>query len=101
MTDANFDEIMDRALRLSPVEQARLLERLAASMRAVLDVSTDAESGDYWDEGELAELLRIEPLPPAEVAAQGLLGTWADLGIQDGPEWVNAQKRRRKERSKW
>jgi hypothetical protein len=50
---------------------------------------------------EIAELMRIEPLSPAEIAAEGLLGTWADLNISDGAEWVNEQKRKRKERRKW
>ena len=50
---------------------------------------------------EPEELLRSEPMTGAEIIAAGLTGTWADLGIEDGAEWVNEQKRKRRERNKW
>lgn len=101
MSDIEFEEVVEKALQLSPAEQARLMERLAASMRAVLDADTPQEDEAPWTPEELAELMKIEPLPPAEVIARGLLGTWSDLGITDGAEWVNEQKRKRRERKKF
>lgn len=102
MSDIEFDEVMEKALRLSPAEQARLMERLAVSVRAVLDTDTMTETLEAtWTPEDIAELMKVEPLPPAEVVALGLLGTWADLGITDGAEWVNEQKRKRRERKKF
>ncbi len=102
MSDIEFDEVMEKALRLSPEEQARLMERLAVSVRAVLDKDTAPEAPEAtWTPEEVAELMKVEPLPPAEVVALGLLGTWADLGITDGADWVNEQKRKRRARKKF
>lgn len=75
-----------------------MIEELAASFRGEFDVSTAGEDAPFTPE-EIAELMQVEPLAPADVAAEGLLGTWA--GVADGAEWVNEQKRKRKERRKW
>lgn len=99
MTDASFEEIVTQALRLSPSEQALLMEQLAASLHRNLSPPEAPEITQQWTDEELAELLRPEPLPPAEVIARGLTGTWADVG--DGAEWVNEQKRKRKAQRQW
>ncbi len=55
-----------------------------------------------WMEDELEELLRPEPpMTGAEIVAAGLTGGWEHLGIEDSVEWLNEQKRRRKEQRKW
>lgn len=106
MSDIQFAQVLEQALQLTPDEQARLVDELRNSSRqleessAVREASTASEV-EAWDEAELAELLTHDPLPPAEVIALGLLGTWADMGITDGAEWVNEQKRKRQERLKW
>ena len=91
-----FEEILTEALELSPLERITLIERLAASFAA-----TVRDQSQPLSEPELAELMRVEPLSPEEIAAQGLLGTWADQGVEDGAEWVNERKRQRQERRKW
>jgi hypothetical protein len=90
MVSTQFDDILTQALQLPPDERIALIERLAASFRNARPAATPDES---FSEEELAELLHVEPLPPAEIVAAGLLGTWADLGIEDGAAWVNEQKR--------
>jgi beta-lactamase class D len=99
MADLPFDEIVELALQLSPGEQARLMERLAASVREVLDESGEKVTDDepLTDE-EIAEMLKVEPMTGTEIVAAGLTGGWADMGITDGAEWVNEQKRKRKEK---
>lgn len=52
---------------------------------------------ETWDQDELAELLRIEPLSGAEIIAAGLAGGWEDKGITDSSTWVEEQRRKRRE----
>ena len=54
-----------------------------------------------WTDEELDELLRSEPLPGSEIVARGLTGGWEDLEIEDSQAWVDAMRRRRKERRLW
>jgi hypothetical protein len=91
-----FEEILTEALQLSPIERITMIERLAASFTA-----TVRDESQPLSEQEFEELMHVEPLSPEEIAAQGLLGTWADQGIEDGAEWVNEQKRKHKEQRKW
>lgn len=100
MSDLEFEDVLSHALQLSPAEQARLVEHLAASMRAALDRNHVPESFEAsWTAEEVIELMKIEPLTGAEIIAAGLTGGWEDMGITDGAEWVNEQKRKR--RAKW
>ena len=50
---------------------------------------------------EVGAALTIEPLTGAEIVAMGLLGGWAEEGITDGQEWVEARRRERRERRQW
>lgn len=103
MSDLPFEEIVTLALQLSPVEQARLMERLAAAMQDALarDQETDEDVEPLWTDEQLAEMMKPEPMTGAEIVASGILGGWKDKGITDGAEWVNEQKRKRKERRRW
>lgn len=94
-----FQEALTLALQLSPSERLAMIEELAASFGDEAFAS-DEDDAPFTPE-EIAELMRVEPLPPAEVVAQGLLGTWADKNIEDGAAWVNEQKRKRRERRQW
>jgi hypothetical protein len=99
-----FHRALSEALKLSPFERMAMIEELAASFKDELATSSELPSEEDrppFTAEELAELTKVEPLPPAEVVALGLLGTWADMGIEDGAEWVNQQKQKRRERRKW
>jgi hypothetical protein len=97
LKSAEFQEVLSLALELSPSERIAMIEELAASFRQDPEPADEAPLTPE----EITAMMRVEPLPPAQVVAQGLLGTWAHLGITDGAEWVNAQKRKRKARRKW
>jgi hypothetical protein len=99
MTDATLEEIVAQALRLSPAEQALLLEQLAAALHQTLTVSSVHDETDDWTDEEWAEMFKPKPLPPSEVIARGLTGTWSN--IADGAEWVNEQKRKREIQRQW
>ncbi|GIK67606.1 MAG: hypothetical protein HND43_10635 [Armatimonadetes bacterium] len=90
-----FLTALEMGLQLSPRERMAMIEELAASFRdeSAWEVVTSDEPP--MDDEEIAALMQIEPLPPAEVIALGLLGAWADMEIEDGAEWVNGQKRRK------
>jgi hypothetical protein len=101
MSDKPFDDVVALALQLSPVEQARLMERLALAMREALTASDAAETETPWTDAEIAAMMTLKPLTGAEIVAAGLTGGWEDINITDGAEWVNAQKRKRQERRRW
>jgi hypothetical protein len=106
MSDVQFAQVLEQALQLTPDEQARLVEQLRNSASQLEDSTfsiPNDPADEPWKPGEIEEMLKADPHPPAEVAARGLLGKWADHGITDGAEWVNEQKRKRQERlnAKW
>ena len=100
MSDVILNDVITLALQLSPAEQAQLLARLAQEVRDTL-MQTEPEKDSTWSDAEIAEMLTIEPLTGAEIIAAGLTGGWADMGITDSAEWVNEQKRKRRERHRW
>lgn len=97
-----YDSVLEQALQLPPAQRLELLEDLAASLEDVfLSSAATIEDITELSPEEIADLMKVEPLSPAEIVEQGLLGTWADLNIKDGAEWVNEQKLQRKKRRKW
>lgn len=107
MTQAVFEEVLDAALTLNPGDKARLLERIASSLVSEIGAAQQSsapapvdDEAPYTEE-ELAELLRPDPKTGAEIVEMGILGGWADMGITDGAEWVNEQKRKRQEKNRW
>ncbi|MEZ4670168.1 MAG: hypothetical protein R3E39_19860 [Anaerolineae bacterium] len=50
---------------------------------------------------EIAELMRPEPKTGAEIVALGHTGGWEHKGITDGVEWIEAQRRKRREQRGW
>lgn len=78
-------------------------DTLAFKRRAVVENGERAEDVPFT-EAELDEMLKPRtPLSGAEIAAKIVAegAAWADLGIEDGAEWVNEQKRKRQESRKW
>jgi hypothetical protein len=79
----------------------------------LIDIPNDLPPGDVdvtleipnldeqFTEEEIRELLTFTPTSGAEVVAAGLVGGWEDKGITDPVEWVEAQRRKQKERRKW
>jgi hypothetical protein len=37
----------------------------------------------------------------AEIVAAGLTGGWSDIGVKDGQQWVDEQRKKRKDRRAW
>jgi hypothetical protein len=102
MMSTEYEELISQALQLSPVERLAMLEELAISLKQELSPTANLpEANEGFSAEEIAELTRIDPAFPSEIAAQGLLGTWADLGISSGENWVNEAKQKRKERRQW
>lgn len=95
MADVQFDDVVELALQLSPAERARLVERLTAEMQTVLTDEEPLNEQPFTD-AEVAEMFKIQPMTGAEIVAAGLLGGWSHLDIADGAEWVNEQKRKRR-----
>jgi len=96
-----FQETLTRALELSPAERMAMIAELAASFEGEFFAESPSSDDQPFTSSEIAELMHVEPLPPAEVMAQGLLGTWASKNIQDGAAWVHERKTKRRERHKW
>lgn len=56
------------------------------------------ESIPEWPPEALEQALKTEPLTGAEIIKAGLIGGWEEKGIADGAEWVEEQRRKRRER---
>jgi hypothetical protein len=63
-------------------------------------VDTAANEQSFTPE-EIAELLVFTPSSGAQAIADGLTGTWEDLDIDDPVTWVEAVRRKQKERNQW
>lgn len=94
MADMPFEEILTSVSKLDRAELEQLLT-------VVQDRLSEPDDSEPLTEAEIKTLMTPDPLPPKEVIALGLTGTWAHLGINDGAEWVNEQKRKQWERNKW
>jgi hypothetical protein len=53
---------------------------------------------EAWTQEELERAVRIEPMSGSEMVKAGLTGGWEHLGITDSVEWVEEQRRKRRER---
>lgn len=101
---SKYQDILADALELSPAERLSMIEKLAGSFRGEGDLfyeQISAKTEMTLTEEEITDYMRVEPLSPSEISEHGLLGTWRDLDISDGSEWVNNHKRSRKERGSW
>lgn len=79
-----------------------MIAELASSVAEnAAPVDTSNFVDDSLSPDEVADLMNVDPLPPAEIVDQGLLGTWSNLGIVDGAEWVSTNKKTRRESRKW
>jgi len=100
MADMPFEEILDQVLKLDRAEQERLASMLHDRL-AEYDNTGEPTGIEPYTPEEVAAMMRPQKLTPGEMETQGLIGGWADMGITDGAEWVNEQKRKRRERNKW
>lgn len=64
-------------------------------------VTIEISPREAWDLEELTEALRVEPMTGSEIAKAGLLGGWEDQGITDANEWVEEQRRKRRDQQPW
>ncbi|MBX2997724.1 MAG: hypothetical protein KF893_04375 [Caldilineaceae bacterium] len=98
-----YQKVLTLALQLPPTERIAMIAELAASVTEIMASSSGATTVDEaaLSPDEVADLMTVQPLSPVEIVKQGLLGSWSDLGISDGSEWVEQQKHRRKEARKW
>ncbi len=105
MTDMTYDNILEHAEKLSLIEKARLAEHLMHDVRSGLETGSNSFMDSDDDEPltleEIHALLGAGPKTGAEIVASGVVGAWKDMGITDGVDWVNEQKRKRSERRKW
>lgn len=91
-------------------EDGKLEVELPSGLKpGAADVTIQAEADEigadvpFWTEEELAEMLAPGTPMTGEEIAESLLredSGWRDKGITDAAEWVNQQKRLRRERNK-
>ncbi len=106
MADMPFEEVLNNALQLDSAELARLMERLASALHERLAENTADEGAadaiEAYTPEEVVEMLRPgKKLTFDELIEQGILGGWADMGINDSEEWIQTQRRKRWERNQW
>jgi len=54
-----------------------------------------------WTDEEIREMTTITPKTGAEIVAAGHVGGWEDYGITDSVEWLEEQRRKRREQREW
>lgn len=108
MTNHEFELLAEQVEKLD-LEQQKLLflkiQQLIEIQEESLRMTPDTTL-NTWTQEELEELLAPEePLTGQEMIEQGYFGGWEDMGIEDGAEWVNAQralsKAKRKKKIGW
>ncbi|MBZ0281049.1 MAG: hypothetical protein K8L97_09925 [Anaerolineae bacterium] len=52
-------------------------------------------------DAEIEELMRPKPKTGAEIVALGHTGGWEHKGITDSVEWIDEQRRKRREQREW
>ena len=112
MSDHELELLTSQVEKLTPHEQLLLIERIVALLKrnpVTHKEKYELDSEDSWTEEELAELKELissqQALSGKEIVEKhttlGNIGSWADMGITDGAEWVNQQKaKRRSEKGK-
>lgn len=60
-------------------------------------VTIDLGPETGWSSEEVARALKVEAMTGAEIVAAGFTGGWEGEGIADGAEWVDRQRRARRE----
>ena len=101
---------------------ARKLEKLAQQAEKSVDEMLDWLLNQYsqpieqndeinsedvtWTDEEIEALLTPKKaLTGKEIVEKhlktGVIGSWADMGIEDGAEWVNQQREKRRKKYQW
>ena len=87
--------------------------RITENGRLEVDLPDDLPNGEVrvilefpdeptFSDEELKELLKVEPKSGAEIAAGlGEGNVWENAGIEDGAEWVENLRRKRREHLRW
>lgn len=71
-------------------------------VQIILELADEAtEDDEPFTEEEIKDFLTFTPKTGAEIVASGLTGGWEDMGITDSVAWLEAQRKARRERSKW
>lgn len=61
-------------------------------------ITIEISPGEAWTQEELERAVRIEPMSGSDIVKAGLAGGWEGRGITDSVEWVEEQRRKRRER---
>lgn len=112
MTITKLDFITTLVDALEPSDQLLLVERILAGIRHSLtpptpepenhDEDEPQPSGEIWDEEELQALLNDNhPMTSREIVEAGLVGTWADMGIEDSVAWLEERRAKKRQRNAW
>ncbi|MCC6613883.1 MAG: hypothetical protein IT320_10425 [Anaerolineae bacterium] len=75
-------------------EQGKLEFELPGDLQpGEVTITIDAQAED--------DLPKFEAKTGAEIAASGVIGAWADQGIEDSVAWVEEVRRREREQRGW
>lgn len=92
-------QIFDLVRDLSIIDQLGLAGRINAHVLDQLRDEQPANPEHELSPQEIEELLSMPntPLNSQEIAESGLLGAWKDKGITDSVEWLEEQRRQRRD----
>lgn len=75
--------------------------------QALISADPDVTEDDItWSDAEIQQLLKPkQSLTGKQIVEKhlktGVIGSWADMGIEDGAEWVNQQKAQGRNKYLW
>jgi len=106
MATSVLDKIYQMVDSLNDREKRLLFEYVTDSIQPTPqpEDSTDEEAG--FTEEEIREMLIPKPgLTGKEIVekhlASGVIGSWADMGIEDSVEWLEQQRAKRRNKFQW
>jgi hypothetical protein len=74
-------------------------------VQVTIEVPAQAEEIPWedrpWTDEEIRAMMTPTPKTGAEIVAAGHTGGWEDYGITDSVEWVEEQRRKRREQVGW
>lgn len=106
MTDIDISPSTAQRLKQLSEQQQLSVDEMLTRLLEQYSIPDSTKDEAEWDDRELAELFQTgETLTGREIVqkhlASGVIGSWADMGIEDSVEWLNQEKAKRQHKRQW
>ena len=106
MATPELDKIYQMIDSLSDREKWLLFEYVSDSIQPTSEPSDRVDQEEGFTEEEIKKMLTPKPsLTGKEIVEKhlksGVIGSWADMGIEDSVEWLEQQRAKRRNKFQW